>query len=97
MAVFLNKINAAPLNSEQFSFEFNSWLSVMIGEINEDLTSLENFLNLHGGQHYTDVQINALFVAGALVDGILLYDTVNNVYVGMEAGSLVKFTTTPYP
>lgn len=30
-------------------------------------------------------------------NGVLLYDTTNNVYVGMQSGSLVKFTTTPYP
>jgi len=32
-----------------------------------------------------------------ITNGILLYDTTNNVYVGMQAGALVKFTTTAYP
>lgn len=32
-----------------------------------------------------------------ITNGILLYDTTNNVYVGMQNGSLVKFTTTAYP
>ncbi len=30
-------------------------------------------------------------------NGVLLYDTTTNVYVGMQNGSLVKFTTTAYP
>jgi hypothetical protein len=32
-----------------------------------------------------------------LTNGILLYDTTNNVYVGMQNGALVKFTTSAYP
>ncbi len=34
---------------------------------------------------------------GDIGNGILLYDTTNNVYVGMQSGALVKFTTTAYP
>lgn len=30
-------------------------------------------------------------------NGVILYDTTNNVYVGMQNGVLVKFTTTSYP
>jgi hypothetical protein len=30
-------------------------------------------------------------------NGILLYDTTNNVYVGMQSGALVQFTTAAYP
>jgi len=30
-------------------------------------------------------------------NGIFLYDTTNNVYVGMQSGALVKFTTSAYP
>ena len=36
-------------------------------------------------------------VSGTIGNGILLYDTTNNVYVGMQNGALVKFTTTAYP
>lgn len=34
---------------------------------------------------------------GAIGNGIVLYDTTQNVYVGMQNGILVKFTTTSYP
>lgn len=34
---------------------------------------------------------------GGIGNGILLYDTTNNVYVGKQSGALVKFTTTVYP
>jgi hypothetical protein len=34
---------------------------------------------------------------GSIGNGVILYDTTNNVYVGMQSGSLVKFTTTAYP
>lgn len=33
----------------------------------------------------------------AVSNGLFIYDTTNNVYVGMQSGALVKFTTTAYP
>jgi hypothetical protein len=32
-----------------------------------------------------------------VTNGIVLYDTTTNVYVGMQNGALVQFTTTAYP
>ncbi len=97
MTIFLDRINAAPLNSEEFSFEFNSWVAVLVDVLNEDLSDIQNLFNLYGGQPYTATEINALFTAGTLANGIFLYDSTNNVYVGMQSGALVKFTTAPYP
>jgi hypothetical protein len=34
---------------------------------------------------------------GSVGNGIFFYDTSTNVYVGMQSGALVKFTTTAYP
>ncbi len=34
---------------------------------------------------------------GEVGNGLFLYDTTNDVYVGMQSGSLVQFTTSPYP
>ena len=36
-------------------------------------------------------------VGTTINNGSFLYDTTNNVYVGMQNNSLVKFTTTSYP
>lgn len=36
-------------------------------------------------------------IQGDIGNGILLYDTTNNVYVGMQSGALVQFTTSAYP
>lgn len=97
MTLFLDRIDAAPLNSEKFSFEFNSWVSVLVDSLNENLADIQNTINLFGGQSYTAVEIAQMLADGLLVNGIFLYDTTNNVYVGMQSGALVKFTTTPYP
>ncbi len=43
------------------------------------------------------VTLNFVPTTVTLNNGILLYDTTNDVYVGMQAGALVKFTTSPYP
>ena len=97
MTIFLDRIDAVPLQGEEFSFEYNSWVAVLVDTLNENLADIQSTINLFGGQSYTATEINDLFTAGALVNGIFLYDTTNNVYVGMQSGSLVKFTTTAYP
>lgn len=97
MTVFLDRIDAVPLNGDSFSFEFNSWAAVLVDSLNENLSDVQNALNLLAAPSYTAVEITAFNVAGQLVNGVVLYDTTNNVYVGKISGSLVKFTTTPYP
>ena len=97
MAIFLDRIDAVPLNGDKFSFEFNSWAAVMVDTLNEDLSDVQNALNLFSAPSYTAAQIATMFTDGDLANGIFLYDTTNNEYVGMQSGALVKFTTTPYP
>lgn len=97
MTIFLDRIDAAPLNSQQFSFEFNSWVSVLVDALNENISDIQDAFNLLSAPNYSASEINNMFLAGNLTNGIVLYDLTNNVYVGMENGTLVKFTTTPYP
>jgi hypothetical protein len=97
MAIFLDRIDSVPLQGEDFTFEFNSWVAVLVDTLNENLSDIQNALNLFSAPSYTATEINDMLVAGTLANGILLYDTTNNVYVGMQSGSLVKFTTTAYP
>lgn len=97
MAIFLDRIDAVPLQGESFTFEYNSWVAVLVDTLNENLSDIQNSLNLYVSGNYTATEINDMLVAGTLVNGVFLYDTTNNVYVGMQSGALVKFTTTPYP
>ncbi len=97
MTVFLEKVNTAPIVNDEFSFQFTSWISNTIDTLNETIGDIQNLFNILPAPSYTTTQINALFVAGSLPDGVLLYDNVLNVYVGKISGALVKFTTTPYP
>lgn len=43
--VILNRITPPPIQSEQFSSDFNSWLSVVVDELNEVLSRIESALN----------------------------------------------------
>ena len=97
MAIFLDRIDSVPLQDEEFSFEFNSWLSITVDALNENLSDIQNAFLLLPASAYTATQINDMFMDGDLSNGVLLYDTTNDLYVGMQSGSLVKFTTTPYP
>lgn len=155
MTLFLDRIDAVPLQNEDFSFEFNSWAAVLVDSLNENLSDIQTAINAFGvpnvavltesvtltigspsftvanGTLYSDgesvvgtgipadttiltivgntvtLDNNATangaqtlaFIpwVGVMQNGILLYDTTNNVYVGMQNGALVKFTTTAYP
>jgi hypothetical protein len=98
MTIFLDRIDAVPIASDkQLDPQFLQWLWVLVDALNENWTDLQKALNLLTAMGYTQTEINDMESAGQLGNGILLYDTTNNVYVGRKAGALVKFTTTPYP
>lgn len=95
----LLRIDGCPLQDDKLSFPLKSWLAVTGDTINSSFDGIESALNLLTAQSMTQVQIVALAAKSPAVigNGILLYDTTNNVYVGMQNGALVKFTTTAYP
>ena len=98
MAIFLDRIDSAPIaNNTTLDPQFLQWIWVLVDALNENLSDTQNALNLLTAQSYTQTQITDMNTAGQLSNGVLLYDTTNDVYVGRQAGSLVKFTTTPYP
>ncbi len=97
MALFLDRIDSAPILYGTFDVQFLQWLWVLVDALNEDIGDIQNAFNLLTAMSYTAVEIAAMNVAGSLGDGILLYDTTNNVYVGKQSGTLVKFTTAVYP
>ena len=97
MPLFLDKIDAAPLSNTNFTFEYNSWVAVLVDTLNEIIQDIQDAFNLLPASGYTSTQIASMFAAGDLVNGVLLYDSTNNEYVGVQSGALVKFTTTAYP
>lgn len=97
MAYFLDRIDAVPIANTNFDNQFSQWLAVLVDALNENISEIQTALNLLTAIGYTQTEIVAMNTAGQLSDGVLLYDTTNNVYVGRQSGSLVKFTTTTYP
>ena len=95
--IFLDKIDAAPLANSDFSFDFNSWIANTIDTLNEVISDIQGAFNIFYPPSYTATQIAAFQANSQLDDGVLLYDTTNNEYVGRISGSLVKFTTAAYP
>jgi hypothetical protein len=98
MAIFLDRIDAVPIASNtEFDSQFLQWLWVLVDALNGNMTDIQGAFNLLTAIGYTQTQITDMNTAGELANGVILYDTTNDVYVGREAGSLVKFTTTAYP
>lgn len=99
MTIFLDRIDAAPIVNSDFDAQFLQWLWVLVDALNENINDIQNAFNLLTAMSYTAVEINAMETAipSQLGDGVLLYDTTNNVYVGKQSGALVQFTTIAYP
>jgi hypothetical protein len=97
MVLALDRIDPAPLGGSEFDYQFLQWLWVLIDSLNESLITIEDSINFLTAPNYTAAQIATLFASGDIGNGIIMYDTTNNEYVGMQSGSLVKFTTTAYP
>lgn len=97
MTLFLDRIDSAPIANSNFDMQFLQWLWVLVDSLNENINDIQNAFNLLTAQSYTAVEIANMNTAGTLGNGVLLYDSTNNVYVGKQNGSLVKFTTTSYP
>lgn len=98
MAIFLDRIDSVPVaGNPQFDPQFLQWLWVLVDALNENWRDIQGALNLLTAISYTQTEITTMESDGLLSDGVLLYDSTNNEYVGRKAGALVKFTTTPYP
>lgn len=99
MTYFLDRVDAVPVINTDIDIQLLQWIWVLVDTLNENLNDIQNALNLLTAQNYTASQINAMQIAvpSQISNGVLLYDTTNNVYVGKISGSLVKLTTTAYP
>lgn len=155
MALFLDRIDSAPIINSDFDTQFLQWLWVLVDSLNENINDIQNAINVltapnlailtesvtltSGSPSFTvadgslynindnvigsGIPSNAIIISivgnvitisadattngastlafiplvGDIGNGILLYDTTNNVYVGMQNGSLVQFTTAAYP
>ena len=96
MSLILPRVDAAALSNTDFTPDFNQWLSVLIDTLNELITQVERSLNFPNAS-YTAIEIAAFETAGTLADGVVLYDTTNNKYVGRQSGVLVSFSMGTYP
>lgn len=93
----LLRVDGCPLQDDKLSFPLKSWLAVLADTINSTFALIESNIVLSQGA--TVPQLTAAQIADLTgqPNGWLAYDTTNNVYVGKQSGSLVKFTTTSYP
>lgn len=97
MTIFLDRIDSVPIINSDIDTQLLQWLWVLVDSLNENISDIQNSLNLLTAMSYTAAEIATLESSGSIGNGILLYDTTNNVYVGKQSGALVQFTTTPYP
>jgi hypothetical protein len=101
--LFLDRIDAAPLDNDDFSYPFNAWIANTIDSLDEIIIDIQDQFNglgiPYGPTELTQAEIVALNAAGQLNDGVLIYctDHIPPCYVGRKSGALVQFSTTAFP
>jgi len=95
MAVELERTNNVPIYGDSnLDGDIQRWLLTLVDSLNTTINEIEVSLNTIA-QSFTAAEITAL--ASNLEDGVLLYDTTNDVYVGRENGAMRQFTTAAWP
>jgi len=98
MDVFLNRIDAAPLYAEEFSFDFESWVSNFVDGLNFTLSEIQDEINSKNQlPQLTQAAIVAL--GPTAVDGEMWYCTNSvppNVVIKID-GALRQVTHTAFP
>lgn len=101
--LFLERVNSAPLENDDFSYPYKAWVSNLIDSLNETIIDVQNQFNgvgvPYGPTKLTQAEIIALDGDGKLDDGVFIYctDHVPPCYVGRISGALVQFTTAAFP
>lgn len=80
MSIFLERVNAAPLSNSNFTFEFNSWVSILVDTLNETIATIQDEINRYDNGLYapqfTTAQITTLALTAP--NGTMWYDTTTN-------------------
>lgn len=97
MSLFLDRIDSVPITNVDLDAQLKQWMVVLVDVLNENIFDIQNAFNFLLSTNYTAAEIAAMDAAGKLGNGILIYDSTNNVYVGKQSGTLVKFATSAYP
>lgn len=97
MAVFLDRIDAVPLAADPFSDEYKAWVTVLVDSLNSVFNIVEQSINTLVVPSLTSAQI--ITASATAVDGTVWYATDGTPpnLVALINGSLVQFTTTPFP
>lgn len=66
MSVFLERVDSAPLETENFGFEFTSWIAVFIDTLNETLRQVEEVIISREVTPVMDITgvINSAYIIG---------------------------------
>jgi hypothetical protein len=96
MTIELERVNNVPLYGiGQLDPDLQRWLLTLVDSLNTTIGEIEAAFALLPVTRLTAAQIGAL--GAGFPDGVMVYDTTNDVYVGKENGNLVKFDTSAYP
>lgn len=99
--IFLEKVDSVILQADEFSVEFDNWLTVSIEVLNSNYAILESQLNGtgNGNEISRKTQAEIIALSADAQDGTLWYciDHAPPCFVGKENGALVQILTAAFP
>lgn len=98
LSMFIDRINSAPLQNTDFSFEFVSWVSNLVDSLNQNLISIQG--NIHIASSLQEAtQADIIAIAPSVQNGAIWYcvDHVPPCAVLKQNGVLVQLVTAPFP
>ncbi len=76
MAIFLQRVDSAPLQGTDFPVFFQQWLAVLVDTLNEIIKTTQGAINVNVAPSFTTVQITTLATTAS--NGTFWYDTTTN-------------------
>lgn len=80
MAIFLDRIDSAPISDSDFDHQFLQWIWVLVDTLNESILKIQDAINGFDdglvAPSFTTAQITALAVTAA--NGTMWYDSTTN-------------------
>lgn len=95
--MFIERIDACPVQNDDFSFEIDSWLTNLVSTLNEFVIAVESYINAPVLPQLTTAEIIAQSVNAQ--DSTMWYatDHIPPCPVMKVNGALVQLLTAPFP
>lgn len=99
MSIFLDRIDSVPLEDDNFSQDYTSWVSVFVDTYNETIEDVQELFNNLQAQPLTQAELTDPDFITSAENGMMWYCTDSsppNIVLKIN-NALVQLVTAPFP